>query len=374
MSTVRELHERAMEYAHLAMLARDHRESDTARNHAQTAFALELQAAQLVPHSDRAEPTRSILYRSAASLAYQSGNFNEAIRVIGLGISGNPPPKILADLLSLLDQVKFNLYLQSLDDSLSNDGLLLTIRGSAVGSGLILYPEFKRRFDNVILLINKTVQRLTHRRYNRGGRDRAEYNFFQKAIEIPAMQNSFAMTIRLVTPEDEQRQLNLLGATPESVIDEVVLGVDMINNNQEEQLQAHINDNQYYTHFVNTVKHMAPDGEKISQVGIASSRQGISLTRNRAQISSVVPAREPESEPARSYTDLVVRGQLRYADDLTSGEHAMGLEQEGGNVIKIKPSEGFDEILAQLWKSQIEVSGKFDGLFLYPEEITPLDE
>ncbi len=373
MSTVRELHERAMEYAHLAMIARDSGQSIDAIGHAQRAFDLELQAANLVPDGGRAEPTRSILYRSAASLAYQSGNLQEATRIIGMGLSGNPPPKIFSDLLALLDQVKFDMYLRTLDDSLSYDGILLTMRGKAVGSGLIFYSEFKRRFDNTMLLINKTVQRLTHRKYT-GGQDRAEYRLFRKAIEIPPMQNSFAMSIRLVTPEDEERQANLFGATPESVIDEVVLGIDLINDGKEGELQAHINDEEYYQHFVNTVKHIAPDGDKVDHVGVASSKKRTALTRNRAEIQSVVPKRKPESEPAATYTELTVRGQLRYADDLSDGEHAMGLEQSDGNVVKIKPSAGFDEMLAQLWKSHVEVIGKFDGNYLYPDLITPMDE
>ena len=66
MTTVRELHNQAMELAESLFINLRHGEPVT--DLASRAFDLERAAARLVPVSDRSEPTRSILYRSAAWL------------------------------------------------------------------------------------------------------------------------------------------------------------------------------------------------------------------------------------------------------------------------------------------------------------------
>lgn len=75
MKSVRELHDKAMELAQLALVAYQNRDFDKAENLAYQAYENEIQAADLVPEGQSSEPTRSILYRSAASLARQCKEF-----------------------------------------------------------------------------------------------------------------------------------------------------------------------------------------------------------------------------------------------------------------------------------------------------------
>ena len=106
MSTVRELHHQAMELASLAFLARHAGDLAQAQALARQALPYEVAAAeQLVDQLDE-EPTRSLLYRSAASLAMQGGEFAEAERLIEVGLAGHSPPAIAAELHELLDQIQ----------------------------------------------------------------------------------------------------------------------------------------------------------------------------------------------------------------------------------------------------------------------------
>jgi hypothetical protein len=66
------------------------------------AFQLERDAAELLKGAFNYEPSRSILYRSAASLAAQAGNDRECRRLAKEGLVGNPPPGIAAELRELL--------------------------------------------------------------------------------------------------------------------------------------------------------------------------------------------------------------------------------------------------------------------------------
>lgn len=102
---VRKLHDEAMRLAQLAKMAHDRGESRRAEDLAYQAYEYEMQAASLIPNAQSSEPTRSILYRSAASLAYQCKEFRSAQQLIAEGLSGYPPPQIERELKELNEQV-----------------------------------------------------------------------------------------------------------------------------------------------------------------------------------------------------------------------------------------------------------------------------
>jgi hypothetical protein len=65
----------------------------------------ERQAAELAAPDLSLEPTRSVLHRRAATLAWQCGEFREAERLISTALSGTPPEMIAEELRDLLLQV-----------------------------------------------------------------------------------------------------------------------------------------------------------------------------------------------------------------------------------------------------------------------------
>jgi hypothetical protein len=67
-----------------------------------SAFEQERSAANLVADQLDFEPTRSVLHRSAASLAVECLQLREAERLIGRALAGNPPPDIADELRDLL--------------------------------------------------------------------------------------------------------------------------------------------------------------------------------------------------------------------------------------------------------------------------------
>ena len=67
----------------------------------------ERRAAELAALDLTLEPTRSILHRSAATFAWQCGEYREAERLITTALSGAPPETIAEELRDLLLQVYF---------------------------------------------------------------------------------------------------------------------------------------------------------------------------------------------------------------------------------------------------------------------------
>ena len=73
MSTAKDLHRQAMQRADQAHAARRDGDAARARRYFEEAFELERRAAEELSTRHDAEPSRSILFRSAAALAVEAG-------------------------------------------------------------------------------------------------------------------------------------------------------------------------------------------------------------------------------------------------------------------------------------------------------------
>jgi hypothetical protein len=99
--TVRDLHDEAMQYAMDAHVARDRGDMVAERSLAAQALLLESEAASMVDNVPESEPTRSILYLSAASLAMQAGEIERMRELIAEAWAGSPSPRTAAELRRL---------------------------------------------------------------------------------------------------------------------------------------------------------------------------------------------------------------------------------------------------------------------------------
>ncbi|MCO6454150.1 MAG: hypothetical protein J5I93_02440 [Pirellulaceae bacterium] len=99
------LHEEAMTLAGQAFHADLHGDYSAAEELFRKAFDLERRGAMLLADDTGSEPTRSVLLRSAASLAVDCREFREAERLVAIGLSGNPPHEIADELRDLLETV-----------------------------------------------------------------------------------------------------------------------------------------------------------------------------------------------------------------------------------------------------------------------------
>ena len=70
------------------------------------AFELESQAAAYFADRHDFEPTRSVMYRGAATLALRCGDFAEARRLCLDGLAGKPPEEIAWELREILVQAQ----------------------------------------------------------------------------------------------------------------------------------------------------------------------------------------------------------------------------------------------------------------------------
>ena len=112
MSELNQEHRLAMDFAEEAFLARLRGDHQSSVQLAGQALQHEKAAARLVADDLDLEPTRSVLHRSAASLALQAREYREAERLIATGLAGNPPPEIADELRELYDHVRTEILLE----------------------------------------------------------------------------------------------------------------------------------------------------------------------------------------------------------------------------------------------------------------------
>lgn len=112
MSQMQTLHQQAMDLAEAAAVARLRGALEQAAQLTRQAFEQETQAANLIASALDAEPTRSVLHRSAASLAIECGELRAAERLIATALSGNPLSEIAEELKDLFIQINLSQYLK----------------------------------------------------------------------------------------------------------------------------------------------------------------------------------------------------------------------------------------------------------------------
>ena len=102
----KKVHREAMILMQNALVAEVKGDNITALRLFSAAFDLERAAALDLTNALEKEPTRSVLFRSAASLAMNCGRFEEGEAMIALGLLGNPPRDIADELRDVAKKIK----------------------------------------------------------------------------------------------------------------------------------------------------------------------------------------------------------------------------------------------------------------------------
>ena len=111
-SRVNELHQSAMDWAEGAALAKLRGEAEKQQDLLRQALDAETQAAALLANQWAAEPSRSVIHRSAASLALQCGEQELAEQLVVTALMGNPPAEIAEELRDLFVQINLRPFLE----------------------------------------------------------------------------------------------------------------------------------------------------------------------------------------------------------------------------------------------------------------------
>lgn len=359
-----------MAVADEAFIARHRGDSKLAKTLTRRAFELEVAAAELVREDLSAEPTRSILYRSAASLAMEIGELREAERLIAIALTGNPPQEIAEELRELLDQVHFSRHLQLRGVEIDPGELQFSIAGHAVGFGIALSEVFIDRIKDLEKIIYRTVERLSGLPFReRGSTRRSIHEGYHLWIAAPRP-GSFAVTLRL------GRQTQLPGFDISSdVVNEVIECFDLLNSGQENLLRQKMPEEAYYHNFVGLAKRIAPDGDDVTLVGLTTVQHGderkLAVVRPKQEIS--VGTRNDRADEGGAFVQ--VRGRLLLADATKATGRIKLIDEQGKSYNIVVPEGMMNDIVRPLWNDNVVVSGNRVGKNkIYLKDINPARE
>lgn len=99
------LHDKAMELVDKARFAKISGDEKDIQNYFYEAFQLEKEAALSVPEGEKFNLIKSLYTRSAAYLAFEIGDTQEALFLGNLGLKSDPPVFIKMEIQSLLDKI-----------------------------------------------------------------------------------------------------------------------------------------------------------------------------------------------------------------------------------------------------------------------------
>ena len=372
MKRAKEIHDLAMKYADAAFVAKFKGQPDKAAEYFRLAFYEEQRAASIVAMTDT-EPTRSVLHRSAATLALRCGETREAEKLAANALAGDPPEEIANELRGLLEKVNFSRHFEIEGLDLSDDDLQVTFAGNSISEGIAPRKEIFPRVFNLEKLLHRTDDRTRNMPFREHLGTKKEMDLY---ISTPRAA-SFSISLRL----GMYKQLSLPNMDAErSVIDELMTCMELFDQKLEEELQVHISDPVYFRNFVRLAKKIAPDGDRISLVGLATLKNGkernVSFSRIGDDILDLPEDIASESEIALSESLESVTGILRFADAMESNRE-IRLEVKEGKPWKVLVPEGYMEnIVTPHWEKPVTVRGykvKRKQKTLYLDDITEAD-
>lgn len=370
MKDLERLHREAMEVAEEASLERIKGDPSRAVQLMKQALAKEKVAAGTLANDTSMEPTRSVLYRSAASLALECGDARDAEKLISMALSGNPPDEIAVELRDLLEQVHLQRHLEQRGIELAPGEFQFSITGDAVGYGIARSEVFLGRIQDIEKLIYRTAERKSDRVFReKGRRDLRIAKDVEVFLTVPRAA-SLAVSFRL----GQEPALPGFGRG-DIVIKEMLDCMELLNASKTEELRSRIPDPSYYRSFYGLVRRIAPDGRAVRSVGFTAVQEGQErrLLLNVPQ--AELPAIPEDLEAKEKGEKIKVEGILKFADATKEDANEIKLVDDTGKKHHVQvPAGMMDDIVRPLWDYRVLVSGVRCGKKITLKDIRKMED
>ena len=367
MSNARDLHDRAMELADGGF--RERARGDAARSQEFFAQALEAELAAIRELDEPNGLLWSILHRSAGTLALDCNRFRQAEQIVATALAGEPHPEIAEELRDLLEQSYFRRHLDLRGVVLTGSELQLSLTGPEVGAGIAEWGLVSLRVDNTARLIYRIAERKRENDFREGGRLPKEIQENYQMLVSAPRNGSFAVSLKF--GNSAQPFLPGLYDTP-AIIDEFMDLVGLVNRRRVDAIRGIIPDPAYLRNFLVLAKNLAPDGERVRQVGFTAVAGGkersVELTTPAAELP--LPS---VAEPAPDFAKPeVIKGILRFADALKGDDkNSIQVLEDGRKrpTRVIVPPGMMNDIVRPMWDSRVVIQATRVGKTITLEDI-----
>ncbi len=348
LKNISDVHHSAMQFYDKAFLAEKTGDNDERINLLKQAFFKEKEVADLVKNMEDLEPTRSVLHRGAASLAFQLKDWLSAERLIYQGLAGNPPTEIKEELEELLNIVKFNENCEKRNINLSKEELQITLKGPAIGIGKMPTNLLNKQISHTERALFRTAERKTGKPFRKSGPpDRTIRSHLYHYISGFA---GGSFNLRLQFGSDQKDLFQDFEVS--EIINEFLDCMEYINNDQEEELKQRIRMRDYYENFKAIANNILPDGKNISFIGLSNMRESNEIRKTALTKRSIRLIQSVDSENSlHEFT-----GILQLAD-ITGKFNRIKIKIDDGSIsdyINVEDSI-MDDIVKPYWNNKVKL-------------------
>ncbi len=356
MSNVREWHDKAMEFADGGF--RERARGDTPRSLEFFALALDAELAAIQELDEPNGLLWSILHRSAGTLALDCRRFRQAEQIVTTALAGEPHPEIVEELRDLLEQIYFQRHLDLRGVTLTDSELQLSLAGPEVGSGIAEWGLVSRRVDNTARLIYRTAERKQKLSFRENGPPPKAIQESHRTLLSPPRSGSFALSLKFGNPI----QPSLPGMFDVAVLDEFMSLIGLVDRVKINEIREIISDAVYLRNFFLLVRKIAPDGERVHQVGFTAIRAGkeqsVELTTPAAELPMPNIA-EPAPESAEP---VEINGILRFADATRESNNVIQVTPDDQRPVSVNVPPGMmNDIVRPMWDLRVVIQAMRTG-------------
>ena len=347
MTTSNDIHNEAMDYAEYALSAK--RRGDTVEAAKLFAKSLELERKAIDLLTERVEPEYSILHRSAATLALDCGEFRLAEQIASKALAGDPPEHVVWQLRSVTEQVTQHDHLRLNGLALAEDELQMSLAGSMIGPGLASLDDFIPRADGMRKLMRRVSEHINGQGHSENGSADVHRLPAPDVLISPLRAGSVAVTLKIGSPVEPEFP-EVVGST--ELVDETLDVIELIASSDSAGLASKCPDESYRRNFVQLVRNIAPDGDRVTQVGFTAVSSGkertLPLTTTKSELSRYSRTAAPDAR------EEAITGRLLAADGTSQRNQSIQVVKPDGTKRRIKvPAGMMDDIVRPLWNEEV---------------------
>ncbi len=366
MKKINILHKQAMDIAEQALLIQIKGDYEESIRLFGEAFNIEREAALTLEISDENEPSRTILFQSAASLALKAENPSEAEKMASYALIGSGPENIKDEIRDLLEQINLERHLKLKGIELAHDEVQLSLAGPEIGFGMAKTDEFIKRIEIIEKMAIRTAERQQGLPFREKGKP-PKYikETYEPYFSIPRAA-SFAVTIKFGYAT---KNYLLFEQDPiQNMINDFIENIDLINNKKESELEEKIKNEKYFNNFIALTKKLSPDLKNVNLVGFTTTRDNKENYANLIRTSKDIKIKNIIEEDDTTEGELrTITGKLDFA---SAAKHEVQLtDEDGSKYTVIVPHEILSDIVKPYWEDIVEITGRTYGNKIYFEDI-----